>query len=92
MLTYMMLLEELGASPSGVNSRRIANRYGATIEDVVEAIDQLHERGLVLAFSERSTTESTSTERIAWVLRHANTERAIDEAILIGIDLDSLVG
>lgn len=88
----MMLLEELGASPSGVSSRRIANRYGATIEDVVEAIDQLHEHGLVLAFNLPSPCQSISTERIAWVLRHANTERAIDEAILIGIDLDSLVG
>jgi len=92
MLTYMMLLEELGASRSGVSSRRIANRYGAAIEDVVEAIDHLHTRGIVLAGNLPPPCRCASSERIVWVLRFASTERAIDEALTIGIDLDTLVG
>ena len=85
LLTYEMLIEELGGSPR-VTVERIAALYQEDVCAVREALTELGGLGLCGCEPARFPCKDI------WTLLRASTEEAMDEAIRGGIELDRLVG
>jgi hypothetical protein len=85
LLTYEMLIDELGGSER-LTVERIAARYQEDICAVREALAHLSRHGLCGCEPARLPCKDK------WTLLRADSDEAVDAAIRMGIELDRLIG